>query len=106
MKIKLTQRITPFEQTRQNSPDDFRTRLLHQFLQLPAIKFMIHCAFGGNLEPVVLEVDILGSIALPDSEDEIDCFFEHLVAVFVENPECFCIRSQCSRTDAEDQSAI
>jgi len=63
-------------------------------------------ARGRDLVAVVRKVDVVGRIALPDRQDDVDRLGEHLVAVLLQDAEGFRIRGQRAGTNAEDEPAF
>ena len=60
----------------------------------------------ADLEAVVRKVDVVRRFALPDGQDHINGFGEHLVAVLVKDAQRFSIRGQGTRADAENESTL
>ena len=69
---------------RHHGADDFRPRLLERLCQDADAEFERGGAREADLETVVGEIDVVGRIALPDRQDDVDRFGENLVAVLVE----------------------
>ena len=83
--------------------DDFRTRLLIGFVQMPTPDVGVLHFFYRHLEAVVREIDVVRRITLPDRQYHLDAFGEHLVAVLIEIAQRLGIARQRPCTDTKNK---
>ena len=60
----------------------------------------------ADLEAVVGKIDVVGRIALPHRQDDVDGLGENLVAVLIEDADGFRIRAERAGRDAHDEAAL
>jgi hypothetical protein len=65
-----------------------------------------HRAPGRDLVAVVGKFDVVGRIALPDREDDVDRLREHLVAILLEDAERLGIGRQRARAHSQDEASL
>jgi len=61
---------------------------------------------GGHFEAVVVKVNVVRWIALPDGQDHINGFGKQLVAVLVQDAQRFRVRRQGTRADAKNKTTF
>src|SRR4029079_469043 len=98
MKVALPHEDNAWRKRRDHRADDFRSRLLKRLGEDSDAELERRSACEGDLEAVVREVDVVGRVALPDREDDVDRLGKNLVAVEVEDSDRFGIRRKGART--------
>src|SRR5215467_16031059 len=106
MKIPPTHGDYAGRERRKHRADDLRSRLLKRLAHVADTEVQRARARRRNLEAIIGKIDIVGWIALPDRQDDVDRLGKDLVAVFVEDTEGFRVGRERSRTDAEYESAL
>ena len=84
MKIALAHQGNALGKRRHYRADNFRPRLLVRFVKMPASNGKIACVRHRHLVAVIRKINVVRGLALPDREDHIDAFREHLVAVLID----------------------
>ena len=106
MEVALAHQHDAGRKRRHHGADDFRPRLLKGLCQDADAELERGGAREADLETVVREIDIVGRIALPDRQDDVDRLGENLVAVEVEDADRLGIGGERAGADAHHEAPL
>ena len=89
MEVALAHQHHAGRERRHHGADDFRPRLLEGLGQHADAELERGGVGKADLEAVVGKIDVVGRIALPDRQDDVDRLGENLVAVLIEDADRF-----------------
>src|SRR4029077_3629992 len=106
MEVALAHKHYARRKWRHHGSNDLRPRLLKWFRQDADAEVERGRVRKADLETIVGEIDIVGRIALPYRQYDVDCLGEDRVAVQVEDADRFRIRRERAGADAHHETPL
>src|SRR5215475_2471670 len=106
MEIALSHQHDTRGEWRDDCSDDFRSRFLERLCQNADAKLKRGGSRETDLEAIAGKIDVVGRIALPHRENDVDRLGENLVAILIQYSDRLEIRRQSARTYAHDKASL
>jgi hypothetical protein len=106
MEIAFSHQYDAGRKRRDDGADDFRARFLKRLCQYADAKLERGGSRETDLETIAGKIDIVGRIALPDGENDVDRLGENLVAILIQYSDRLGIGRERARTYAHDKAPL